>query len=58
MTKMCTDIMTEFSVCNDIFVQSYRELFTDHLACALDGGTVLYRVTDAGYEPIPMEAVQ
>ena len=21
MTKMCTDIMTEFSVCNDIFVQ-------------------------------------
>lgn len=43
---------------DDIFVQSYRELFTDHLACALDGGTVLYRVTDAGYEPIPMEAVQ
>ena len=40
---------------DDIFVQSYQELFTDGLAAALDGDTLLYRVTDAGFAPVEME---
>lgn len=41
---------------DDIFVESYASLFTDGLAAAQDGETVLYRVTDQGYEPMEMEA--
>lgn len=33
---------------DDIFVQSYADLFTDKLAAAQSGETLLYRVTDAG----------
>ena len=40
---------------DDIFVQSYQELFTDGLAAALDGDTLLYRVTDEGFAPMEME---
>ena len=40
---------------DDIFVQSYKELFTDELAHALAGETLLYRVTEAGYAPMEME---
>ncbi len=40
---------------DDIFVQSYQNLFTDHLAAAQAGQTLLYRVTDAGYEPVTMQ---
>ena len=40
---------------DDIFVESYADLFTDHLAAALAGDTLLYRVTDAGYTPVEME---
>ena len=40
---------------DDIFVQSYQNLFTDHLAAAQAGHTLLYRVTDAGYEPVTMQ---
>ena len=43
---------------DDIFVQSYGDLFTDHLQAALDGQTVLYRVTAQGYAPMEMEAAQ
>ncbi|MGN0974488.1 MAG: hypothetical protein ACI4OL_00695 [Gemmiger sp.] len=41
---------------DDIFVQSYAGLFTDGLAAALSGETVLYRVTDEGFAPVAMEA--
>ena len=40
---------------DDIFVQSYASLFTDGLAAAQNGETLLYRVTDAGYAPVEME---
>ena len=40
---------------DDIFVQSYANLFTDKLAAAQSGETLLYRVTDAGFAPMPME---
>ena len=40
---------------DDIFVQSYAELFTDKLEAVLSGQTLLYRVTDAGFAPIQME---
>lgn len=40
---------------DDIFVQSYAELFTDGLEAAQNGETLLYRVTDAGYVPVAME---
>ena len=40
---------------DDIFVESYRELFTDGLAAARSGDTLLYRVTDAGFAPVEME---
>lgn len=40
---------------DDIFVQSYADLFTDKLEAALSGETLLYRVTDAGFAPIQME---
>ena len=40
---------------DDIFVKSYQNLFTDHLAAAQAGQTLLYRVTDAGYEPVTMQ---
>lgn len=40
---------------DDIFVQSYQNLFSDHLAAAQAGQTLLYRVTDAGYEPVTMQ---
>lgn len=40
---------------DEIFVESYAELFTDGLAAALNGDTLLYRVTDAGYTPVEME---
>lgn len=40
---------------DDIFVESYAELFTDGLAAAQNGETLLYRVTDAGYAPVEME---
>ena len=40
---------------DEIFVESYAELFTDGLAAALNGETLLYRVTDAGYTPVEME---
>ena len=32
-------------------------LFTDSLQAALDGETVLYRVEEAGFAPVEMEAV-
>ena len=40
---------------DDIFVQSYADLFTDKLAAAQSGETLLYRVTDAGFTPMQME---
>ena len=40
---------------DDIFVQSYSDLFTDKLATAQAGETLLYRVTDAGYAPVEMQ---
>ena len=40
---------------DDIFVQSYSDLFTDKLAAAQAGETLLYRVTDAGYVPVEMQ---
>ena len=40
---------------DEIFVESYAELFTDGLAAAMNGETLLYRVTDAGYTPVEME---
>ena len=40
---------------DDIFVQSYADLFTDRLAAAQSGETLLYRVTDAGFAPMQME---
>ncbi len=40
---------------DDIFVESYASLFTDGLAAAQNGETLLYRVTDAGYAPVEME---
>lgn len=40
---------------DDIFVESYQDLFTDGLAAALDGETLLYRVTDEGFAPMEME---
>lgn len=40
---------------DDIFVQSYSDLFTDKLAAAQAGETLLYRVTDAGYAPVEMQ---
>ena len=40
---------------DDIFMQSYADLFTDKLAAAQSGETLLYRVTDAGFAPMPME---
>lgn len=40
---------------DDIFVESYRDLFTDGLAAALSGETLLYRVTDEGFAPVTME---
>lgn len=42
---------------DEIFVESYAELFTDGLATAQNGETLLYRVTDAGYTPVEMEAI-
>ena len=40
---------------DEIFVESYAELFTDGLAAAQNGETLLYRVTDAGFVPVEME---
>ena len=40
---------------DDIFVESYRDLFTDDLAAALSGETLLYRVTAEGFAPVTME---
>ena len=40
---------------DDIFVESYADLFTDGLAAARSGETLLYRVTDAGFAPMAME---
>ena len=40
---------------DDIFVESYAELFTDGLAAAQNGETLLYRVTEAGFAPVEME---
>ena len=40
---------------DDIFVESYQDLFTDGLAAALDGETLLYRVTDEGFAPMEMD---
>ena len=40
---------------DEIFVESYAELFTDGLAAAQNGETLLYRVTDAGFAPVEME---
>ena len=40
---------------DDIFVNSYADLFTDNLAAAQQGSTLLYRVTEAGYAPVEME---
>ena len=42
---------------DDTFVASYAGLFTDSLQAALDGETVLYRVEEAGFAPVEMEAV-
>ena len=39
---------------DDIFVQSYADLFTDGLAAALAGDTLLYQVGAAGYAPVAM----
>lgn len=36
-------------------MQSYSDLFTDKLAAAQAGETLLYRVTDAGYAPVEMQ---
>ena len=40
---------------DDIFVESYADLFTDGLEAALSGETLLYRVTDDGFAPMEME---
>ena len=37
------------------FVNGYGSLFTDGLAAAQKGETILYRVMDNGYEPVSME---
>ena len=36
-------------------MNSYADLFTDGLAAAQTGSTLLYRVTEAGYAPVEME---
>ena len=40
---------------DDIFVQSYQDLFTDGLEGVLSGQTLLYRVTEDGFAPMEME---
>ena len=40
---------------DDIFVTSYAALFTDRLAGALSGDTLLYKVTADGYTPVKTE---
>ena len=40
---------------DEIFVESYAELFADRLAAALNGETLLYRVTPQGFVPVEME---
>jgi len=40
---------------DETFVESYQELFTDGLAAALAGETLVYRVTPAGFAPLAME---
>ncbi len=37
------------------FVESYGSLFTDGLAAAQNGETLLYRIVPGGYEPVEME---
>ena len=37
------------------FVAGYGSLFTDGLAAAENGETLLYRITPDGYEPVAME---
>ena len=36
-------------------MESYAELFADRLAAALNGETLLYRVTPQGFVPVEME---
>lgn len=40
---------------DDIFVQSYADLFTDGLQAAQNGEALLYRVTAQGYAPVETE---
>ncbi len=40
---------------DEIFVQSYADLFTDGLEAARNGETLLYRVTEEGFAPMEME---
>ena len=40
---------------DEIFIESYQELFSDHLAAARSGETLLYRVTDGQFTPVEME---
>lgn len=42
-------------IIDDIFEESYGALFTDGLEAVKNGETILYRVTDKGYEPMEME---
>lgn len=43
---------------DEIFVQSYADLFTDDLAAAQAGETLLYQVTDDGFVPVEMEVAE
>lgn len=38
-----------------IFIESYAQLFSDELAAARANETLLYAVTDVGYQPVEME---
>lgn len=49
----CTVIYTD--IIDSIFEESYGALFTDGLETMKKGETILYRVTENGYEPMEME---
>ena len=40
---------------DEIFIESYKELFSDELAAARNGETLVYKVTDGQFTPVEME---
>ena len=40
---------------DEIFIQSYAELFSDGLAAARGGETLVYQVENGGFTPVAME---